>query len=335
MAVLPLPSGHAWKPDGSFTAIIPTAKTPGRVNDASSYEDLWLALALRRGNANVPDVFTRIHQHSPYSLQGSTGRQAAMGYVLTRQIQEATGWDRHDMGSFLVVLAVLIRSRVVTDRTWEQVRGRDILDYRNAHPGADLPDNVWRGLRQFSRHENHRGPTHGISMSPPATPGAPWVVTTSMASARRVSLFRTGPTTGPPLPPRPLKGSNGPHAPPPALSAYCAASASPGPPCFSWPPMRTSLSARAPQTVPCRESLMTTFRGACFTPPRTPPRPRTQTHSCPSCPRRQTTAHQPRRWTSTTPNRRCRAAPPSRPQNERDHRQVAYVRRRQNRSESA
>lgn len=197
MAVLPLPSGHAWKPDGSFTAVIPTAKTPGRVNDASSYEELWLALALRRGNANVPDVFTRIHQHAPYSLQGSTGRQAAMGYVLTRQIQEATGWDRHDMGSFLVVLAVLIRSRVVTDRTWEQVRGRDILDYRNAHPGADLPDNVWRGLRQFSRHENHRGPTHGISMSPPATPDAPWVIRTSWTSASFVSILRSVRITGP------------------------------------------------------------------------------------------------------------------------------------------
>src|SRR5271170_5014258 len=138
MLCLPLPGTHH-RGENPDIAFIPTGQTPERVADTTTYNGFWLAVALGRGGTNVPEVFARLHDHSPRIAHAILCHQAAMGYILTCQIVGATHWDRHILASFLVVIAVFAQGRFISERSWERILDDDIAAYRRNLPGADLP----------------------------------------------------------------------------------------------------------------------------------------------------------------------------------------------------
>jgi hypothetical protein len=188
---LPIPPGRKWRADDTITALISTTGTPERVADATTYDEFWLAIALRRGNANVPEVFTRLHVHRPHLMDAYLCRQAAMGYVHSRQIAAATRWDRHMVAAFIVIMAVFAQGRFVSERMWKRVRYDDIIMHRQDHEGAELPDNNWRALLPFASAPHSQGPSLGLMMTPPPDPAMPWHVHTRWPANEIVMLLRS------------------------------------------------------------------------------------------------------------------------------------------------
>ena len=135
--------------------------------DTTSYDEFWLAVALRQGSTNIPEVSTQLHAHTPRMANAFLCRQAAMGYILTRQITGATRWDHHLLAAFLTVLAVFVQGWFITERTWDLILDDDITAHHRNHPGAELPYNNWQALTPFATHPSILGPSHGLSMLPP------------------------------------------------------------------------------------------------------------------------------------------------------------------------
>lgn len=192
VACIPVASTHRRNNDNPSVALIPTGSVPIRVADATNYDEFWLAVAFGRAGANVPEVFVRLHDHSPRLASSSLCRQAAMGYVMTRHIAGATSWDRHLLATFVVVLAVFAQGRFISERSWTRILGDDIAAYRRNHPGAELPKNNWRALLPFATHPSIAKPSHGIAMHPPPPNSLlPWRVLTDWKASEITMLLRS------------------------------------------------------------------------------------------------------------------------------------------------
>ena len=112
---LPIPLAHH-RGENPHLALVPTGQTPVRVADATSYDEFWLAVTLRRGpmSRKSSPGFTQLHAHTPQMANAFLCRQAAMGYILTCQITGATRWDRHLLVAFLTILVSVRGSGTIT-----------------------------------------------------------------------------------------------------------------------------------------------------------------------------------------------------------------------------
>ena len=188
---LPVPLAHH-RGENPHLALVPTGRTPVQVADATSYDKFWLAITLRRGSANVLEVFTRLHAHTPQMANAFLCRQAAMGYILTRQITGATRWDCHLLASFLTILAVFMQGWFITERAWDLILDDNITAHCRNHPGAELPYNNWQALTPFAAHPSVLGPSHGLSMiPPPPNSPLPWRIQTTWKASDFIMILRS------------------------------------------------------------------------------------------------------------------------------------------------
>ena len=188
---LPIPLAHH-RGENPHLALVPTGQTPVRVADTTSYDEFWLAVTLRRGSANVPEVFTWLHAHTPgWPTPSSAGRQP-WGYILTHQITGATRWDHHLLASFLTILAVFVQGWFITEHAWDLILDDNITAHRHNHPGAELPYNNWWGLTPFTAHPSVLGPSHGLSMiPPPPNSPLPWHIQTMWKASDFIMILRS------------------------------------------------------------------------------------------------------------------------------------------------
>ena len=169
-ACIPLPFGYKYM--GPNLVSIRGPARPPRLEDASSYLEMWAAFANGR---TVPDPFRRFF-NAGVRLDTSWLRNAVLGYGIVRRITvlHADHLDRNAINAFLVTLAAFERALDLCRRTkstrsmWDLILRRD----------PSRPTNNWEGVRGFMNRDTYVLTTFGLTFTPPADPSHPWGIRT-------------------------------------------------------------------------------------------------------------------------------------------------------------
>ena len=160
MAHIPIPATRHGNPKESITNV-PTAQRAADIYKANTYEQLWPLF--ESGALTVPDTFTRLYLTDRTNNSVHFIRSAAMGFAISRRIMQATNIERHDVNTFLIMLAIHKQQRPLNNGLWESMTP----DQRSGTVPPP-PENNWSKTRHFAHHPATWEPAYGLMFIPSA-----------------------------------------------------------------------------------------------------------------------------------------------------------------------
>jgi len=185
LAHVPVPSTRM-SGDLPNEVVIPETTPATHVAAATSYDELW---QLFRLGTPVPEVFSRFFEAEGQTPSAEATRNAAMGYVHTRRIAEATNMDRHTLSALLVVLATYERFNPISTGLWHRVLRDSLTPPQHGGDEPMPPVDNWHHFRQFVAHHSSALPARGISFSPPENVAEPWTIRTNWTEGELMRML--------------------------------------------------------------------------------------------------------------------------------------------------
>ena len=113
-----------------------------------------------------------------------------MGFAISRRIMQAANISRHDINTFLIMIAIHERQHPSNNGLWERYLWESMMpDQRSGAAPPPAEDN-WGETRHFANHPATWAPAYGLMFIPPQHAYEPWAIRTLWTAEDFMRLLR-------------------------------------------------------------------------------------------------------------------------------------------------